>query len=58
MDYEKLSSDKKRIILDLAVKAVYLKPTLAGAHSQEELPEKIAAFARTLAGSIEDSAVH
>ncbi|MDR1099495.1 MAG: hypothetical protein LBL28_03350 [Treponema sp.] len=57
MDYEKLSSDKKQIILDLAVRAICLKPSLAGIQSPEELPEKITAFARTLAGSIEDSAV-
>jgi hypothetical protein len=58
MDYEKLSSDKKQIILDLAVKAICLRPALAGTGVREELPEKIINFAKTLADSIKDSAVH
>jgi hypothetical protein len=57
MDYEKLSSDKKQIILDLAVKAICLKPALAGIGERRELPQKVIDFAKTLAGSIKDSAV-
>jgi hypothetical protein len=57
MDYEKLSSDKKQIILDLAIRAICLKPSLVSVQSPDDLPEKITAFARILAGSIEDSAV-
>jgi hypothetical protein len=54
MDYETLSSDKKQIILDLAIKAVFLCPGLAGNTAGGEQPEKISEFARTLAKSIHD----
>jgi hypothetical protein len=54
MNYEKLAPDKKQIILDLAVKAVCLRPGLAGNVSGRELPEKIAEFAKLLAESIRD----
>jgi hypothetical protein len=57
MDYEKLSSDKKQIILDLAVKAICLRPALAGTGAREKLPEKIVKFAKALASSIKDSPV-
>jgi hypothetical protein len=57
MDYEKLSSDKKRIILDLAVKAICLKPALGGIQAREELPRKIIDFAKTLANSIKDTPI-
>jgi hypothetical protein len=56
MDYEKLSSDKKQIILDLAVKALCLKPMLAGIQSNKEMPEKIADFAKMLAKLTKDPA--
>jgi hypothetical protein len=58
MDYEKLSSDKKQIILDLAVKAICLNPALAGTGAREKLPEKVMNFAKILANSIKDSAIH
>jgi hypothetical protein len=56
MNYEKLAADKKRIILDVAVRAVCLRPGLAGNLSGKELPERITELAKILAESIEDPA--
>jgi hypothetical protein len=57
MNYENLASDKKQIILDLAIKAVSLRPGLAGNLSGKELPERIVEFAKTLAEAIQDPAL-
>lgn len=57
MNFELLTVEKKMIILDLAVKAVSLRPALAETASGNELPEKIIDFAKSLAESIEDTAV-
>jgi hypothetical protein len=54
MNYEMLASDKKQIILDLAVKAICLRPDLAAPAKGKELPEKVMDFARNLAASIEE----
>jgi hypothetical protein len=52
MDYELLTSEKQRIIMDLAEKAIFLRPALAS-FSVKSLNEKIEDFARTIARSIE-----
>ncbi|MDR0624719.1 MAG: hypothetical protein LBG10_09875 [Treponema sp.] len=57
MNYENLASDKKQIILDIAVKAISLRPGLAGKLPGKELPERIAEFAKILAESIPDPAI-
>jgi hypothetical protein len=49
MNYESLSADKKQIILDLAKKAIHLRPGLAGAFSGREPAEEAANFAKHLA---------
>jgi hypothetical protein len=56
MNYEKLASDKKQIILDIAVKALCLRPGLAGNLPGKALPERITEFAKILAESIEEPA--
>jgi hypothetical protein len=53
MKYENLSADKKQIILDLAIKAIHLRPGLAGAFSGGEPMERAAGFAKHLAELIE-----
>jgi hypothetical protein len=53
MDYELLTSEKQRIIMDLAEKAIFLRPALAS-FSVKSLDEKIEDFARSIAESIED----
>ena len=52
MNYEMLSAEKQRIFLDLAGKALYLRPALAEPSAGKELPEKIVEFAKILAASI------
>jgi hypothetical protein len=54
MNFDLLSIEKKLIILDLAVKAVCLRPSLADTASGNGLPEKIIDFAKNLAESIEE----
>ncbi|MDR0602343.1 MAG: hypothetical protein LBG42_08175 [Treponema sp.] len=53
MDYETLTAEKQRIIMDLAEKAIFLRPALA-TFSDKSLNEKIKDFARVIAESIED----
>ncbi|MDR2371090.1 MAG: hypothetical protein LBD71_06390 [Treponema sp.] len=53
MDYELLTSEKQRIIMDLAEKAIFLRPALAS-FSVKSLNEKIEDFAHAIARSIED----
>jgi hypothetical protein len=50
-----LTADKKYIILDLAGKAIRLRPELAKARPDGDLSERIADFARVIAKSIDDS---
>ncbi|MDR0878440.1 MAG: hypothetical protein LBN21_10335 [Treponema sp.] len=57
MNFELLTVEKKMIILDLAVKAISLRPALAETASGSELPEKVIDFAKNLAESIEDAAL-
>jgi hypothetical protein len=57
MNYEKLTTDKKKIIFDLAIKAMYLRPGLAGLCSGGEPSEKAANLAKHLAELIETGAV-
>jgi hypothetical protein len=54
MNFELLTVEKKMIILDLAVKAISLRPALAGAAPGKQLPEKVIDFAKNLAESIEE----
>jgi hypothetical protein len=54
MNFDLLSVEKKLIILDLAVKAVSMRPSLADTASGNGLPEKIIDFAKHLAESIDD----
>jgi hypothetical protein len=57
MNYEMLASDKKQIILDVAGKALCLRPGLAGNVPGKELPERIVEFAKILAESIKDPVI-
>jgi hypothetical protein len=52
MDYEMLSFEKKQFFLDLAGKAIWLRPTLARKSLDKKLPEKIKDLARDIAQSI------
>jgi hypothetical protein len=53
MDYETLTLEKRRIIMDLAEKAILLRPALA-TFSEKKLDEKIVDFAHVIAESIHD----
>jgi hypothetical protein len=52
MDYDTMTDDKKRIVLDLADKAIGLRPGIAGVTYSEVLPDTVINFARNLARSI------
>ncbi|MDR1287370.1 MAG: hypothetical protein LBK08_07155 [Treponema sp.] len=54
MDYEALTAEKRRIIMDLAEKAIFLRPALA-TFSDKNLTEKIEDFARFIAESLTDA---
>ncbi|MDR1420415.1 MAG: hypothetical protein LBI86_08585 [Treponema sp.] len=54
MDYETLTAEKRRIIMDLAEKAILLRPALASP-SGKSLSEKIEDFARFIAESLTDA---
>jgi hypothetical protein len=54
MNYETLEVEKRRLIWDLAEKAILLRPALAGASSNTDQGEKIANLARSIAKSIEE----
>jgi hypothetical protein len=54
MNYEMLSFEKQRMLLDLAGRAIALRPALADSSPQEELNDKIACLAKTLAASIKE----
>ncbi|MDR1899632.1 MAG: hypothetical protein LBQ55_06470 [Treponema sp.] len=52
MDYDTMTDDKKHILLDLADKAIGLRPGIAGVSCGEILPDTVINFARDLARSI------
>ncbi|MDR2160273.1 MAG: hypothetical protein LBP23_09450 [Treponema sp.] len=52
MDYDTMTDDKKRILLDLADRAIGLRPGIAGLAHGKTLPDMVINFARELARSI------
>jgi hypothetical protein len=52
MDYDTMTDDKKHILLDLADKAIGLRPGIAGLSCGEVLPDAVTDFARSLARTI------
>jgi hypothetical protein len=52
MDYDTMTDDKKRIVLDLADKAIGLRPGIVGLDYGEILPDVVINFARSLTRSI------
>jgi hypothetical protein len=57
MDYELLTSEKQQIILDLAGKAMTLRPALADEYGNENFDQKIVDFARFIAKTIQEPTV-
>jgi hypothetical protein len=52
MDFDTMSDEKKHILLDLADKAIGLRPGIAGLDYGEIFPDRVINFARDLARSI------